>query len=125
MNKHEKARKKLVIVTNYLTKLFEDCPEEIGDLEDYINSCEATENELSTCKIERSLNEKMYEELKRDVKRFLYLQTGRISITGEFREDFVERNKTSIYQCESVANDNLKVEYRLLQEKLSNEVTSK
>ena len=73
MNKHEKARKKLVIVTNYLTKLFEDCPEEIGDLEDYINSCEATENELSTCKIERSLNEKMYEELKRDVKRYFYL----------------------------------------------------
>ena len=40
-------------------------------IEDFITSCEATENQLSTCKIERSLNEKMYEELKRDVNDFL------------------------------------------------------
>ena len=57
MNKHEEARNKLLIVTNHLAKLFEDCPEEIGDLEDYINECEATE--------------KAYEELKRNLMRFM------------------------------------------------------
>ena len=46
MIKHEEVRKKLLVVTNYLAKLFEECPEEIGVLEDYINQSEATEKEL-------------------------------------------------------------------------------
>ena len=45
---------------------FADIPKYVQEL---IDKCEATENQLSTCKIERSLNEKMYEGLKRDVKQ--------------------------------------------------------
>ena len=50
MNKHEEVRKKLLVVTNYLAKLFEECPEEIGVLEDYITQAESTDKELEGLK---------------------------------------------------------------------------
>lgn len=59
-----------------------------------------------------------YEELKSDIKRFLYLQTGRISITGEFRQDFVIENKSHPLAHEAAVERNLKNEYKILKEKL-------
>ena len=67
MNKHEEVRKKLLLITNYLAKLFEECPEEIGDLEDYITQCEETEKELE------GLKEK-HDELNKTVMMFYTLQ---------------------------------------------------
>ena len=46
MIKHDEARKKLLVVTNYLAKLFEECPEEIGVLEDYITQSEVTDKDI-------------------------------------------------------------------------------
>ena len=58
MKKHEEARKHLIKLGNILSNYVEQ-PDELIDIEQYINSCEATE--------------KAYEELKRDVKRYFYL----------------------------------------------------
>ena len=69
MNKHEEA----IALVDWVFNNSEIENNKLRPLIKYITSCEATENQLSTCKIERSLNEKMYEELKRDVKRYFYL----------------------------------------------------
>jgi hypothetical protein len=69
MNKHEEA----IALVDWVFNNSEIENNKLRPLINYITSCEATENELSTCKIERSLNEKMYEGLKRDVKRYFYL----------------------------------------------------
>ena len=69
MNKHEEARNDLYLLD--ITCDMVVFEEKRKNIDNYITSCEATENQLSTCKIERSLNEKMYQELQKDVKRFM------------------------------------------------------
>ena len=70
MNKHEET----IALVDWVFNNSEIENNKLRPLIKYINSCEATENQLSTCKIERSLNEKMYEELKRDVQRYFEIR---------------------------------------------------
>lgn len=58
------------------------------------------------------------EELKKDIARFLFLQTGRIAFTGEFTQDFIIENKTHPLAHENAVERNLKKEYKELKEKL-------
>ena len=98
MNKHEEAREDLKKIHQhcehyYNANLMNYLPME--NVIKYTTSCEATENQLSTCKIERSLNEKMYEELKRDVKRYFELADGIIFHQGrEYYELGIKIRKT-------------------------------
>ena len=66
--------------------------------------------------IEQALTE--LEELKKDITRFLYLQTGRIPFTGEFTQSFIIENKPHPLAHESAVERNLKREYKELEEKL-------
>jgi hypothetical protein len=66
--------------------------------------------------IEQALTE--LEVLKKDITRFLYLQTGRIPFTGEFTQSFIIENKPHPLAHESAVERNLKREYKELEEKL-------
>ena len=66
--------------------------------------------------VKQSLDE--LEELKKDISRFLYLQTGRIPFTGAFVQDFIIENKPHPLADQFSVERNLKREYKELKEKL-------
>lgn len=66
--------------------------------------------------IEQALDE--LEELKKDITRFLYLQTGRIPFTGAFVQDFIIENKPHPLADQLSVERNLKKEYKEIKEKL-------
>jgi hypothetical protein len=57
-------------------------------------------------------------DIKKDLRRYFYLESGLISVTGEFRQTFVQANLPHPLASESSVEKNLKEEYNHLRTKL-------
>ncbi len=57
-------------------------------------------------------------DVKKDLRRYFYLESGRISVTGEFRQMFVQANLPHPLASESSVEEDLKSEYKHLRTKL-------
>jgi len=69
----------------------------------YINSCEATEKELSICKVDCGTYKMLYQELQRDVKRHIFLNNK--IIFHKALDCEVKENKKIIDKLSKVGNE--------------------
>jgi hypothetical protein len=102
----------------YIESNYELVKQSLTELEGYKKSDASKEQSSIYYFNEFKRAERELEELKKDISRFLYLQTGRIPFTGAFVQDFIIENKPHPLAHESAVERNLKKEYRNLKNKL-------